>query len=380
MDCVFKGLNTAKCGTCQKCVGIEALILELGGSSAFAKRFSQYIFLRTFLDKIIDQKFEFLIKYHKDMNKTSQSLLNYNVFDKISKLAQKFIGDPFQIEKQFTLLEKNTFLSEFNKNSSPESYFKQVGEGYGFFFYYAALGATHSLKKARLIQQFGSNLGFLVALRDAIKDLKSDRRHGKYNPFSDWLPKIIWTYYVKATKNLQSILEEDLKKIKLISGKDFEFVLNSSQKPQCSCNNNSNQKKLSVFEAIWFYVFSKESLCTRFIRRAIFPEVQETSPTRNIIRIGRKIGLLLSIPILSSIIPGALATTTTGTSCGDGCCDTCCESCCNTCCESCSCCNNCCCFNCSESMDTCLNNCCDNCCNECDDSCCEGCCDSSSCC
>ena len=355
MDCVFKGLNTIKCGTCQKCVGIEALILELGGSSDFAKKFSQYVYLRTFLDKIIDQKYEFLTKYHKSTRKSRQSLLNFYIFDNIANLGHKFIGDPFQIEKQFTLLEKGIFLSEFNRKSSPESYFKQVGEGYGFFFYYAALGATHSLKIAKIVRQFGSNLGFLVALRDAIKDLKSDRRYGKYNPFSDWLPKEIRTYYVKATKNLQSTLEEDLRKIKLISGTDFEIPLSTSQKPKCSCNNDVTQKKWSVFEAIWFYIFSKESLCTRFLRRAIFPEIQEISPTRNIIRIGRNIGLLLSIPILSSIIPGALATTAIGTSDSNCCCSNICNSCCQSCCDEC--CSDCC-TSCGESCgDSCSNSC-----------------------
>ena len=107
------------------------------------------------------------MKYHDDKSKIKSSFLNYHLLDKITKIGHKIIGDPFQIEDQFTLLEKKVFLGEFKKTVTPISYFKQVGEGYGFFFYYGALGATHSLQQARVLRQFGSNLGTIVALRDA---------------------------------------------------------------------------------------------------------------------------------------------------------------------------------------------------------------------
>ncbi|MHA1612299.1 MAG: hypothetical protein ACTSYU_09640 [Promethearchaeota archaeon] len=405
MDCIFKGLNTTKCASCRKCVGLEQLILELGGSAEFAISFSKYGFLRSFLNKLEDRKMEALVKLsetRKTNHKSNQTLFSYHLKANLCKIGQKIIGDPFQVEGTFKKIEKKFFYGEFSTQISTKRYFESAGEGYGFFFYYAAMGATKSLRLACLLGDFGNALGTLVCLRDMFKDLKSDRMRGKFNPFSDWPNAKIKEYYITYTKELQNelliithqILSETNLELSILTT-PTQFTPNtselleqsnhscqsnqSSQSSQSSCSIKYPKNNISVMDSLSLYIFSKQSLCARFMRNTLIPtpkNASSSSKSASLLKVGRKIGTLLSISALAAIIPGVAAQGIAESSglC-DGCCDSCGDSCCtSTCGEGCNCGDMGCCDSCESSCDDSCNSCCDDMC----DSMCESMCESSS--
>ena len=394
MDCIFKGLNTARCLSCRKCVGLEQLVLELGGSAEFARSFSQYGFLRSFLNKLEDRKFESLAKLletrKKNTNTTQKShriLFLYHLESKLCKIGQKIIGNPFQVEGAFRKIENKFFTSEFSTTITTINFFESAGEGYAFFFYYAALGATKSLHLARLFADYGKFLGALVCLRDGFKDLKSDRRRGKFNPFLTWSNAKIKEFYVTYTKELQNkllhITQQIFAKTKLklsFLTTPTQFSQHPSDQPSqsiqpiqpsqsshtnqsipseqfshSSCSIKDPKTHVSVMDSLSMYIFSKQSLCARFVRRTLIPTPRDTSNSSKLMNVGRKIGTLLSISALATVIPGVAAAPYAESG---GCCDSCLEACCSPLCDSCN-------EKCNSSCDTCCDNCCDSMCDSC---------------
>ena len=104
MECVFRGLDTKKCFSQQKCAGIENLILQMGGSQSFALGFARYAFRTSFLNKIKDNMFETLYKY--TINPLSIQLkAKFLLYKLIDKISTWMIGNPYSIQNRFTEIE-----------------------------------------------------------------------------------------------------------------------------------------------------------------------------------------------------------------------------------------------------------------------------------
>ena len=207
MECIFKGVNTKLCGLQQKCIGIYALIKELGGDEEFANLFSQYIWYRSIFNKIQDT-----------INDPTLTIKG-KIKKKVAKLSFPFIKRRFMIEnspfeQQLRKIEKEVRIMEENEIIlQPMDYYYKVGEAYALIFSHAGKKASKGELNLDLVSDLGFNLGALVALRDSIHDLKKDRLSRSFNPFKKWKPAEISVFYQTHAKILIDNIKTSLKKI-----------------------------------------------------------------------------------------------------------------------------------------------------------------------
>jgi hypothetical protein len=376
MECIFRGLKTNVCLSGQKCIGIEQLVSDLGGSELYAKGFGKYAYRVSLLNKIQDLVYETKQKSQESKNR-GLNHFKLNFLSTLSKSVSVFIGDPYQIREPYLKIEQRVFLKELEPvPQNPMEYFAIVGEGYGFFFYYATLGSTKSLALAKLAREYGTTIGTLVALRDAVIDYYRDIKFGKYNPLKHLSPKKVMAYYSKQVVIIKTQTQAIYKQI--CNDPNYKSHIQTT-------------KKINSFGALSNYVMHAQTFCARCSSNMLINQNQ-SSISKVMSGI---LGAILCGTIIHTPCPNAAAMSAVpqsllqeSSSCGCCCCS-CVENCvqaCTTSLESaCNCdcgcneaCSNCCQDNCNT---CCAENCdCNNCCQNSCDNCCEQTCTTEKCC
>jgi len=329
MECIFRGLDTKKCFAHQKCVGVENLILQMGGSKSFALGFARYAFRTSLLNKLKDNLFESQYKYI--LNPESVAVkIKYIVYKIFNAIGTRILGNPFTVQKKYADIENRVFKMEFTpKRNDPMQYCEQAGAGYGFFFYWSAIGSETSKTYAQTMFDYGKKLGTIVTLRDAIKDYDSDKKFHKYNPFHHLKKEEVLPYF---RRNIQ-ILQGEIQKI--------QDLVSSTVLKQVPSQN--------AFDAVIRYTMQSQSFCAKCTRDSIISSLN-TPATKTAAGILASIVMVLGMNSLCNLVVasggnGISSILQESDNCCDRTCDRCCQSGCNACCESCTCDN--CCQNCT---------------------------------
>jgi len=342
MECIFRGLDTKQCFTHQKCAGVENLILQMGGSRSFALGFARYAFRTSLLNKLKDSLFE--SQYNYILKPESIGLkIKYLGFKLLDSVAKRIVGNSYSIQKRYTNLENRVFRMEFiPERYTPIEYCEHAGAGYGFFFYWAAIGSAQSKAYAQTMFEYGKKLGTIVTLRDAIKDYDIDKKFHKYNPFHHMKKEEVLPYF---RHNIQ-ILQGEIQNIQ-------NSVSNTILKQIPSQN---------AFDAVIRYTMQSQSFCAKCARDGIISSLN-TPATKTVAGVLASIVAVVGINSACNVVaasgggPISSILQTEGNCC-DRCSQRCAESCCQSCCDRCSTnCNNAC-DNSSCRCDTCT---CSNC-------------------
>jgi len=314
MECLFKGLDTSKCFPCQKCAGIEQLILQLGGSTSFALGFSRYAFRMSFCNKIKDRYYENLYNY----TVKPESLIlkaKYAIYKLLCKLSTRLLGDPYKIYENYAKIENRVFKMEFlPKRYSPIEYSQQAGKGYGFFFYWAAIGSSKSKKFAQSMFEYGKKIGTIVTLRDAIKDYDIDRRLGKYNPF----------HYMKKDEVLPNFQH------------NIQILQGEIQNLQNSLPTTIIKKipKQNAFEAAFRYTMQSQSFCAKCSRESFISSLKSPA-TKTAASVLASVVVFLGINSVCSSVAASGGSTINSILQDETCCNRCSQNCAESCCQSC---------------------------------------------
>lgn len=329
---MFRGLDTSKCSLHQKCVGIENFILQMGGSKSFALGFARYAFRTSLLNKLKDNRFESQYNYilHPE---SVPSKLKFLVYKFLDKIGTQIVGNPYSIQKQYTAIENRVFKMEFKpRRYTPMEYCEQAGSGYGFFFYWAAIGSGKARKYAQIMFEYGKKIGTIVTLRDMIKDYDIDKKLHKYNPFHYMNKEEVLPYF---NHNIQ-ILQRDIQTIQ-------ESVNNTILKKMPSQN---------AFDAVVRYAMQSQSFCAKCARQSIISLNAPT--TKTAASVLASILVILGFNSACSFVAasggGTISSILQDETCCERCTARCAESFCQSCCDSCT-------QNCSDSCTCSCGNC-----------------------
>ncbi|TFG20735.1 MAG: hypothetical protein EU530_02250 [Promethearchaeota archaeon] len=321
MECIFRGLDTKTCFSHQKCVGIQNLCQQMGSSDEFALGFARYAFRTSIFNKLKDNMYETQYKFTLDPNSVFMKI-KYLIYSLADKIGSKILGNPYSVQEKYTKIENRVFKMEFHpKRYSPMEYCNQAGKGYGFFFYWAAIGSGKTKEFSKTMADYGAKIGAIVTMRDMVKDYQSDRRLGKYNPFHHMKFTDIEPYFQENIR----ILQEEIKTL------------------QNSVSNTILQKipKQNAFNAIFRYTMQSENFCAKCTRETMINQLNAPATKT-------AVGVLTSLMIFLGLnnVCGTVAATggstiasilqeTTDPTCCQRCCIRCCgdtlEGCCDRC-------------------------------------------------
>ncbi len=327
MECVFRGLNTKTCFSRQKCVGIENLCLQMGSSKSFALGFTRYAFRTSIFNKLKDNMYETEYKY-TEKPKSVLLKVKYLIYSLMDKIGTRILGNPYRIQERYSKIENRVFKMEFQpKRHTPIEYCEEAGKGYGFFFYWAAIGSGKSRSYAQLMSEYGTKLGTIVTLRDMVKDYKSDFQLSKFNPFHHMKFEDIEPHFQHNIQNLQN---------------DIQNIQNS-----ISPTILKKTLKKNAFDAIFRYTMQSERFCAKCTREAMISQLN-TPATKTAAGVLASVLVFLGLNnACSSVAASGGGTIAAILQEGDTCCQRCCIRCCGDtlqgCCDSCTaqCCDNC---------------------------------------
>jgi hypothetical protein len=221
----------------------------MGGSKSFALGFARYAFRTSLFNKVKDTLFE--SQYNFTLNPESAfHKVKYVSLRLLDKVGSRILGNPYRLQKEYGKIENRVFKMEFIPTRySPLEYCEQAGKGYGFFFYWSAIGSGKSKNYAQNMFNYGKKLGTIVTLRDAIKDYDTDKRFHKYNPFHYMNKEEVLPYF---NHNIQ-ILQRDIQVI--------QNSISSTILKQIPSQN--------AFDAIFRYTMSSQTFCAKCARDSI---------------------------------------------------------------------------------------------------------------